>query len=256
MNVWRRAGCAVRQVTTIASPSRRARTSSGARSGSDRRAITGTRSDRTAVSRPPGAVACTTTRTRRACRGRRPFAVPTPSTWAPARRVNDLAPSAPCRADDDRAQVAGRAAPHPCAHGLGGVQPLTRLDGHAQPRRRTRQSPRCLRAATCRRPRDARLVLSVHATAARPSTVNRAGEIVGVAHRRAERPRGLEDAVEIGRRRRERGGAASGRRPAGDGHASTARPSGATAACEPRRVEADRRRREGVDRRRSRDRRR
>ena len=61
---------------------------------------------------------------------------------APERERPRALGAAPAR--DDRAQIAGGAAPHPCAHRRGGVEPLARFDGHPQPRRGTRRRGRTL----------------------------------------------------------------------------------------------------------------
>ena len=192
--------------------------------------------------RPPGAVACTTTRTRRRMPVRGRIAVPTPITWEP-RSVNDLASSAPRRpgrscADRRPRCTAPVRAPARRGRAAGPASTVTRSLGAG------RGVDAVPSSATCRRPCDARLVLSVHATAARPSAVNRTARSLALrigepSVRAGSKPPSRPPTAARASGRRER-------RPAGPRrpreHDPPVRRHGG---LQPRRVEDDRRRLEG-----------
>ena len=163
--------------------------------------------------------------------------------------MNDLAFVAAASGRDDRAQVAGARCTAP-------VRARARRSRAAGPARRVTRRPR---RGTRRRRRalerdvqaPARSAAGVVGPRDRGAAVGgeQGGEIVGIAHRRAQRPRRLEPAVETADARRARWSrrAAAGR-PATATRAPHARPA-PRARLQPRRVEADRRPLERVDRR-------
>ena len=205
---WRRAGAAVRQVTTIASPRAAREASSGVCTGGAGRRATRTRSDRTVVRWPPGAVAWTTTLTIRGVPGldavdgagsepdatgaqardrAKPSEPSGPSTVARRSQARRSGRSRAARCDGEQALEAPRAQRQRRRRGRGGSRRA--LDGDVQPpvRRPHRRCPSTRRppgrppgtAARCRRCRAAARPIVRAASKAPPRRPDRGARDAG-----------------------------------------------------------------------------